>query len=281
MRIRLDLDSRTTANELKALKVFVDTLLEDHPDDTPSGMPEDIDHGSGPLEEFDASKVTITTSRGNGEKALARVNLDESVLEASLNEFEGDEPVSEVKVDVKGGEVTKETVSDEEVAAKAKKLAQAKKKPKKEVAESDKQPVTKKDVAEPTPELKTPEAVVDVETPDTKVEGTTVDEALETLEPKPATDKPVDHAVELRKLMVDVVKAHGPKGAKIASQVVNKIAGVKDVTKIPADKFEAVCEGLQAAINADGKPADEPEPPSTQAVDKKPDSEPSADDVDF
>jgi hypothetical protein len=142
-------------------------------------------------------------------------------------------------------------------------------------------------VKEAVQKRKATEAVVDVETKDAKVEGGTIDEALDQLDPKPpAEDKPVDHPAMIRKLMVEVVKVHGPKGAKLASQVVNRIAGVKDVTKIPAEKADAVREGLLAAINSDADGNPNPPAPAKPEPEKPPadapqEDAPDASDVDF
>ena len=123
------------------------------------------------------------------------------------------------------------------------------------------------------------EAVVDAKTTDVDVEDTSIDEALKQLDPEPPKDEKTDHAIDIRKLMVGVIKVHGPKGAKIAGEVVNKIAGVKDVTKIPDDKIEAVKEALIAAVVPGDEPTKTSNPPSVKNVDTK--SEDPTDDLEY
>lgn len=130
------------------------------------------------------------------------------------------------------------------------------------------------------PETVTPKPVVDVKTNDVDIKNESIDVALSQLDPKPPEEKKVDHSAAIRKLMVEVVKVHGPKGAKLAGQVVNQIAGVKDVTKIPTAKFEAVKAGLLAAIVPGDEPTTDGQPP-TPSEEKPTEAAPNGDDVDY
>jgi len=287
MRINIELDTRSDS-DLFALKALIDTL---------AGDKVLVDRGVGPLKDFDVAEVTIWSSDEHGEMAKQSVNLDENVGDVVFNTIPKSKPTESKEVvadcgnslsleDNATGCVTlegKETITGEvhdvavEVAeqeadaayiasetaamkaATAKKLAAAKRKEKRDAAK----------------------AVVDVETPEVSVKGASVDKALAELDPEPPTDKPIDHAAALRGLMVDVVKAHGPRGAKLASQVVSEIAGVKDVTKIPADKFDAVKAGLRAAIAAKGDEAPASPPAAKEASKVSEEDNPTASDVDF
>jgi len=120
------------------------------------------------------------------------------------------------------------------------------------------------------PKTEPVEAKVDVETATTEVTDAKIEEALSALDP-PAPPKAEVDKTDIRKIMVEFVKQHGPQGAKMASQVVHQIAGCKDVTKIPEDKIDAVKDGLRAAM--EGSKAD------AQDV-EEPQAEPTNDEVD-
>lgn len=263
MKVTIEIDTRE-AGDREVLAALLLAFADDLPeDDERCQLPDNLDRSNGPLKDVDPKSVRIFTTSDNAEAALEKVNLADDVTEVALNTLPGDKDSEDVKLPVKEGKVEK----PKKATKKAKEAANAAK----EVVE----------------EVKEVEAVVDVETPKAKVENATVNEALDQIDPKkPKEEDEVDHAAELRKLMVEVVKVHGAAGAKIASQVVNKIAGVKDVTKIPADKFEAVQAGLKAALVPDGEAEahEEPEPPKEEPAaepDESQDLEPSADDVDF
>ena len=106
------------------------------------------------------------------------------------------------------------------------------------------------------------EAVVNVKTEMVETDGD-IDAALKVLDPpKPEAVKTDAGIADVRKALVKVVMELGPTGAAKAGEVVKEISGVKDVTKIPLDKFGEVLAALESLIDGEkGEEVDENDNP--------------------
>jgi len=252
MIIKIELDTYDSG-DLLALKSLVEILAEDVVKERP--WSDDDDRASGPVKKFDQSKVTIWSTEENGELAKQNINLDDNVEDVALNTI-----------------VPKKEKTDDEVVEcdNSLKLEQ------KVVLGTFEEEAQKLGEGAMKALDKGIKAVVD---------ANIIEDTLKQLDPPPE-DQKVNNAVTLRKLMIAVVKAHGAKGARAASQIVKEIAGVQDVAKIPADKIEAVKEGLTRAVASDVlENASSSQPASDVAfntiVPKKEKPTSNADDVDF
>ena len=267
MKIKLTPDT-DKAHELLALQAYVDTLVEHRLGQIKvtelTYEDRGIDQANGPTTVPDIKDITVWTTEENEELAKANLSVTDDIGEVAYNTIGGKPEAADaagVAVDVKSPEeIAEEVASKADAAAEKKAKAAAKKEA---AAKKRAEAKAAKEAA----------AKVDVETPKVSVADASIDEALAELDPpKPEkTEEPVD-ASAVRAAMVEIVKAHGPKGAKMASTIVHEIAGVKDATKIPPGKLQEVVDGLKAAATSANA---EPEPPA--AVVEEPVAEPVAD----
>lgn len=259
MKITIELDPTKDRHDLDLLRAVIGMFS---PVRTP---PEDLDVSDS---SDDSNIVNIYTSEGNEDRAKESCDIDEAVgrVEVEAEKVLQERREARAKEEAKPKKAkrrTREQIALDEAKESGKKVEFEKKgerffaTPEGEVVKVDLAEATvDESVKQPTEEKpKQVEASINVTSEELEEAApmSALDEAIPDEPPKPKEQpKPdVDPAVELRKLMVQLVKAHGKDGTKMTADIVKGVTGQANIADVTPEQFPDVKAALEAALGTE------------------------------